>query len=37
MLAREESMDVLFLGAIALMFVAVVGLVVGCDELGVRK
>jgi hypothetical protein len=30
-------MDVLLLGAIALMFFAVVGMVVGCDKLGVRK
>ena len=30
-------MDVLFLGAIALMFVAIVGMVVGCDNLGVHK
>jgi hypothetical protein len=30
-------MDVLFLGAVALMFVAIVGRVVGCDKLGVRK
>jgi hypothetical protein len=30
-------MDVLFLGAIALMFVAMVGMVAGCDKLGVRR
>jgi hypothetical protein len=30
-------MDVLFLGAIALMFVALVGMVVGCEKLGARK
>ena len=30
-------MDFLFLGAIALMFAAIVGMVVGCDKLGVRK
>ena len=30
-------MDVLFLGAIALMFVAIVGMVVGCDKFGARK
>ena len=30
-------MDVLFLGAAALMLVAIVGLVLGCDKLGVRK
>jgi hypothetical protein len=30
-------MDVLFLAAIALMFVAIVGMVVGCDKLGVHK
>jgi len=34
---REGSMDVLFLIAVALMFVAIVGMVVGCDQLGVRK
>jgi hypothetical protein len=30
-------MDVLFLSAIALMFVVIVGMVVGCDNLGVHK
>ena len=30
-------MDVVFLGAIALMFVAIVGMVVGCDKLGAHK
>ena len=30
-------MDVVFLGAAALMFVAIVGLAVGCDKLGARK
>jgi hypothetical protein len=30
-------MDVLLLGAITLMFVAMVGMVVGCEKLGVRK
>jgi hypothetical protein len=30
-------MDVLFLGAIAVMFVALVGMVVGCEKLGARK
>ena len=30
-------MDVLFLGAIALMFVAIVGMGVSCDKLGVHK
>jgi hypothetical protein len=29
-------MDILFLGAIALMFLLIVGMVVGCDKLGVR-
>jgi hypothetical protein len=29
-------MDVFFLGAIALMFVAMVGMVAGCARLGVR-
>jgi hypothetical protein len=33
----ESSMDVLFLGASALMFVAVTGMVIGCDMLGVHK
>ena len=30
-------MDVLFLCASALMFVAIVGMVVGCDKLGAHK
>jgi hypothetical protein len=30
-------MDVLFLGAIVLLFVALVGMVVGCDRLGARS
>ncbi len=30
-------MDVLFIGAGVLMFLAIVGMVVGCDQLGVRK
>ena len=30
-------MDILFLGAAALMLVAIVGLVLGCDRLGARK
>lgn len=30
-------MDLVFLGASALMFVAIVALVVGCDRLGARK
>ncbi len=30
-------MDVLFLGAAALMFLALIGMVLGCDRLGVRK
>ena len=30
-------MDILLLCASALMFVAVVGLVLGCDHLGARK
>ena len=30
-------MDVLFLGAIGLMFVAIVGMVMGCDNLGGHK
>jgi hypothetical protein len=30
-------MDVLFLGAMALMFVAILGMVVGSEQLGVHK
>lgn len=30
-------MDLVFLVAAAVMFVAVLGMVVGCDKLGVRK
>jgi hypothetical protein len=30
-------MDVVFLGGAAVMFVAMLGMVVGCDKLGVRK
>lgn len=30
-------MDFLFVAAVALMFVTVVGLVLGCDRLGARK
>lgn len=30
-------MDLVFLVATAVMFVAVLGMVVGCDKLGVRK
>ena len=30
-------MDVLYLSAIALMFVAIIGMVAGCDNLGVHK
>ena len=29
--------DVLFLGGIALMFLAMLGMAWGCDKLGVRK
>jgi hypothetical protein len=29
-------MDLLFLGAVALMFIAIVGMVIGCDKLGAR-
>lgn len=29
-------MDVLFLGGAALMFIAVVGMAIGCDALGAR-
>jgi len=34
---REEFMDVLFLGAVAVMFVAIVGMAIGCDLLGARQ
>jgi hypothetical protein len=30
-------MDVVFLVSAAVMFVAMVGMVIGCDRLGVRK
>jgi hypothetical protein len=30
-------MDVVFVGAIALMLVAMLGIVLGCDKLGVRR
>ena len=30
-------MDILFLGATALMWLALVGMVIGCDKLGGRK
>ena len=30
-------MDILFLGATALMFVAIAGMIAGCDALGARK
>ena len=30
-------MDFLFLGAVALLFIAIVGMTIGCDKLGVRK
>jgi hypothetical protein len=30
-------MDILFLGAAALMWLALVGLAIGCDKLGGRK
>ena len=30
-------MDLVFLVAAAVMFIAVLGMVVGCDKLGVRK
>ncbi len=29
-------MDLVFLGATALMWAAIVGMVIGCDRLGVR-
>jgi hypothetical protein len=29
-------MDLLFLGAVALMFIAIVGMAIGCDKLGAR-
>jgi len=30
-------MDVLFLGAVAVMFIAIVGMTIGCDLLGARQ
>ena len=30
-------MDIVFLSAAALLFAAIVGMVIGCDKLGVRK
>ena len=30
-------MDIVFLGAAALMFVAIVAMVLGCDKLGAAK
>ena len=30
-------MDILFLGATALMWLALVGMAIGCDKLGGRK
>ena len=30
-------MDVLFIGAGVLMFVAIVGMIIVCDKLGMRK
>ena len=33
----EGSMDIVFLAAAALMFAALIGMVLGCDRLGVRK
>ena len=30
-------MDVVFIGACALMLVAIFGMIIGCDKLGVRK
>ena len=30
-------MDVVFLSAAAVMFTAILGMVLGCDKLGVRK
>lgn len=30
-------MDLVFLGACALFFVAMLGMIVGCDKLGMRK
>jgi len=30
-------MDVVFLAGAAVMFVAMLGMVIGCDKLGVRK
>lgn len=30
-------MDIVFLSAVALMFAAIAGMVIGCDKLGARK
>lgn len=30
-------MDLIFLGACVLLLVAMLGMVIGCDQLGVRK
>lgn len=34
---EEAPMDMVFACAGALMFAAIVGMVIGCDKLGVRK
>ena len=36
-IALGGSMDIVFLSAAALMVAAVLGMVIGCDTLGVRK
>ena len=33
----EESMDIVFLLAAAVMFAALLGMVMGCDKLGAHK
>jgi hypothetical protein len=37
MTGKGSDMDFLFLAAVALMFVAMVGMVIGFDRLGARK
>lgn len=36
MIRCEDSMDFVFLGATVLMFLAIIGMVAGCDRLGNR-
>lgn len=35
--ASGESMDIVFLVGAAALFVAMLGMVIGCDKLGARK